>query len=213
MGGSSSPSKAEMSAGEKASLASGMAEWDHYKSNYAPLEKEYLEASDKDYTDRARAQAASAVMRGGTDGMRQAGAMGGITDASAAVAEGLTTGKTSATNSAQTLRDQRLVGALGVGRELATDTTTSMATLARSGASGSITKMQADLQRSTAKSAAIGQVAGAAIGAGVAHGVENGWFDGAKPAEGGLYGQVDAYSTAPMNASLGNLDPRYRGMA
>jgi hypothetical protein len=61
-----------------------------------------------------------------------------------------------------------MAGALGVGRELATDTNRSLSSLANTGARGAINDMQNKLRVDTARSAARAQVLGSLAGAGAA---------------------------------------------
>lgn len=159
MGGSSKPSKPEMSSSEKAQHAVAAAEWDHYKQNYAPLENRYLQDSQKDYTDRAQAQSRSQVMRGGTDSMRLSALGGGVSNVASTIGNAATASDVESANKAQTLRDERMVGALGIGRNVATNTTTSMSSLARTGARGAIGDMQNKLRVDTAKQKAIASLA------------------------------------------------------
>lgn len=161
----SSPSKPKMSAGEKANHAAAAAEWDHYKSTYVPLEGEYLSDSQKDFTARGQAQADSAVMREGTDNLRLSALSGGTSSSAGALGDALTGARTSATAEAQQKRDGRMAGALGIGRELATDTSSSLSALGRTGARESINKMQSDLKADTARNAAVAQGLGTLGGA------------------------------------------------
>lgn len=164
-GGGSSPSKPEMSKAEKAQHAVSAAEWDHYKETYAPLEKEYLSDSQKNFEDRGRAQASSAVMREGTDALRLSALGGGTSEVAGDLGRALSESDVRATSEAQQKRDARMTGALGVGRELAADTEQSLSALGRTGANQSIQRMRskakAEARKQQAYSQAIGQVAGA----------------------------------------------------
>ncbi|MCP1316852.1 hypothetical protein [Halomonas sp. 707B3] len=149
--GGSSPSKPEMTLSEKAQHAVAAAEWDHYKQNYAPLENRYLSDSRKDYEGRTQAQSASQVMREGTEAMRLSALGGGVSKVGGTVADALTMSNVESASSAQQLRDNRMTGALGIGRDIATGTTSSMASLARTGAQGSINNMRNKLTVDMAK--------------------------------------------------------------
>lgn len=162
----SSPSKPEMSKGEKAQQAVAAAEWDHYKATYAPLEKEYLSDSQKNFEDRSQAQASSAVMRGGTDSLRLSALGGGTSESAGRLGSALAESNVKATSEAQQKRDARMAGAIGVGRELAADTEQSLSALGRTGARQSIKRMQseakADAKRDQAVAQAVGTIGGAA---------------------------------------------------
>lgn len=166
--GGSKPSKPEMSQSEKVQYAVAAAEWDHYKNTYMPLEGEYLRDSGRDFGDRGRAQASSAVMREGTGAMRLSALGGGTSSTADAVGAALTEGKVGATHAAQLERDGRMAGALGVGREIATDTNRSLSSLANTGARGAINNMENKLRVDTARSAARAQMIGSLAGAGAA---------------------------------------------
>lgn len=166
--GGSSPSKPEMSGAEKAQHAVAAAEWDHYKTNYAPLEGEYLSDSQRDFEARGRAQASSSVMREGTKNLQLSALGGGTSSTAGSLGSALTGAETSATSGAQEKRDARMAGALGIGRELAADTTSSLSALGRTGARNSISKLQSDLKVSQARSAARAQAVGTLAGAGAA---------------------------------------------
>lgn len=166
--GGSKPSKPQMSQSEKVQHAVSAAEWDHYKSTYVPLEGEYLSDSGRDFSDRGRAQASSAVMRQGTDAMRLSALGGGVSAVGDTVGAALTEGKVGATHAAQAERDARMTGALGVGREIATDTNRSLSSLSQTGARGAISDMQNKLRVDTARSEARAQMLGTLAGAGAA---------------------------------------------
>lgn len=166
--GGSKPSKPEMSTSEKAQHAVSAAEWDHYKSTYAPIESEYLSDSQRSFEDRSRAQTSSSMMREGTDAMRLSALAGGVSKSADAVGSALTGGKVEATSAAQQERDARMAGALGVGREVATDTNRSLTSLSTTGARGAISEMQNKLKVSSARDAAMAQAAGSLAGSATA---------------------------------------------
>ena len=161
MGGSSSskPKKPKMSSSEKAQHAVAAAEWDHYKQNYAPLENTYLRDSLKDYAGRTKAQSSSQVMREGTEAMRLSALGGGVSKTASTIGNALGDARVEAANNAKLKRDERMVGALGVGRGVATNTSSSMQSLARTGARGSIGKMQNKLRVDMAREKAIASFA------------------------------------------------------
>jgi hypothetical protein len=194
MGGS--PDKPEMSGAEKAQHAVAAAEEDHYQSNYAPLGGEYLSDSQKDFGDRGRAQASSTVMREGTQNLQLSALGGGTSPAAGALGSALTGAQTSATAGAQEKRDARMAGALGIGRELSADTTSSLSALGRTGARNSISKMQSDLKVSQARSAARAQAVGSLAGAGMA---AYGGGGGGGQVNGGFTTQVDTGGTKSTN--------------
>lgn len=163
--GGSKPSKPEMSKSEKVQHAVAAAEWDHYKDTYVPLENQYLSDSQRNLEGRARANTSSAVMREGTDAMRLSALGGGVSRSAGILGSGLTAAKVGATHGAQSERDARMAGALGVGREIATDTTRSLSSLANTGARGAINDMQNKLMVSNARAQMVGAIAGAGIAA------------------------------------------------
>lgn len=167
------PEKPGMSAAEKTQHAVAAAEWDHYKANYQPIERQYLADSQKDRSARATGQASSAVMREGTDAMRLAALGGGTTSVAGAVGGALAEGRVGAVNAERQERDARIAGALGVGRQLATDTTRSLSSLGRMGASTAINTMQNKLKVDNARSAARAQAVGSVVGAGTAVGLSS----------------------------------------
>lgn len=174
------PKKPEMSIGEKTQHAVAAAEWDHYKAQYQPIERDYLRDAQLDRSDRARSQASSAVMREGTDAMRLAALGGGVSGAGGAVGNAMTEARVGATAAEREERDGRILGALGVGRQLATDTTRSLSALGRSGAQGAIGEMRNKLKVDTARSAARAQMIGSVAGAGAAvYGHKTGGLSGA----------------------------------
>lgn len=159
MGGSSSPSKPKMSSSEKAQHAVAAAEWGHYKQNYAPLENRYLSDSQKDYSARGGAQARSQVMREGTEAMQLSALRGGVSDVASTVANASTASGVESAGSSQALRDERMVGALGVGRGVAANTTNSMSSLAQTGAQGAIGDMRNKLTVNMARDRALPSLA------------------------------------------------------
>ena len=166
--GGSKPSKPEMSKSEKVQHATSAAEWDHYKDTYVPIEKKYLKDSQKDFGDRGRAQSSSSVMRNGTDNLRLSALSGGTSDAGSVVGSAVTSSNVAATSSAQQERDSRMAGALGVGREIATDTNRSLGSLSSTGARGAISEMQNKLKVDTARDKAVAQALGSVAGSATA---------------------------------------------
>lgn len=157
--GGSSPSKPKMSSSEKAQHAVAAAEWDHYKQNYVPLENQYLKDSQKDYTGRAQAQSRSQAMKQGTESMQLSALGGGMSSVASTIGNAQTRSDVESANNAQSLRDDRMLGALGIGRNIATGTTSSMSSLARTGARGAIGDMQNKLRVDTAKQQAMANIA------------------------------------------------------
>lgn len=198
--GGSKPSKPEMSESEKVQHAVSAAEWDHYKNTYVPLEGEYLRDSGRDFGDRGRAQTASTVMRQGTDAMRLSALGGGVSSTADTVGSALTEGNVGATHAAQLERDGRMAGALGVGREIATDTNRSLSSLANTGARGAINNMQNKLRVDTARSAARAQVLGSLAGAGTAAatgGMTAGGTQAAAPVQGSTAADYKSLMSSP----------------
>ncbi len=167
-GGGSAPQKPKMSAAEKTQYAVSAAEWDRYKTAYAPLEEQYLSDAQRNFENRGRAQASSSVMREGTEAMRLSALGGGVTGAASAVGNAAMQSRVAATSGAQQERDARMAGALGIGREIATDTNRSLSSLANTGAQGAINEMQNKLKVDSARSAARAQMVGSVVGAGAA---------------------------------------------
>lgn len=208
--GGSSPKKAEMSTSEKTQHAVAAAEWDHYKSTYAPIENDYLSDSQRSFEERGRAQASSSVMREGTDAMRLSALGGGVSKAAAAVGNAATESQVAATSAAQQERDTRMTGALGVGREIATDTNRSLSSLSSTGARGAISEMQNKLKVDSARSAARAQMIGSVAGAGTAAYMGSSGTK-AQPAASGVQGSRVADYKAVMSSS-GSRQQDYRGM-
>jgi hypothetical protein len=206
--GGSKPSKPEMSESEKAQHAVAAAEWDHYKENYVPLENQYLKDSQKDFGDRARGQASSAVMREGTEAARLSALSGGTSRVADTVGSALTSANVEATHKAQQGRDGRMAGALGVGREIATDTSQNMSRLARSGARTSIghmqNKLQVDMARDRLKMKAAKAVGEAAASGGAGGG-------GGPSSLSGLQGMSRSDYESIMGSS-GSRQQDYRAM-
>lgn len=208
--GGSKPSKPEMSQSEKVQHAVSAAEWDRYKNTYMPLEADYLKDSGRDYSDRGRAQASSAVMREGTDAMRLSALGGGTSSTADTVGAALTEGRVGATRAAQLERDGRMAGALGVGREIATDTNRSLSSLAQTGARGAINDMQNKLRVDTARSAARAEMLGTLAGAGAAMYTGGQTTGGAKSLS-GVRGSTQADYKALMG-SPGSRQQDYRSL-
>ena len=160
----SKPEKPKMSSQEKTQLAASKAEWDHYQSQYQPIERDYLKDSAQDHGDRTRAQGGAQVMREGTDSMRLAALGGGVSQAGGAVGNALTSTDVQGTGAERAERDGRMIGSLGVGREIATDTQRSLSGLARAGASSAIGEMHNKLKVDSARSAARAQMIGSLAG-------------------------------------------------
>lgn len=209
--GGDEPEKAKMSQSEKAQHAVSAAEWDHYKKTYAPLEDKYLSDSQRSFEDRGRAQASSSVMREGTDAMRLSALGGGVSGAASAVGNAVTQSQVAATSGAQQERDARMTGALGVGREIATDTNRSLSSLSSTGARGAIGEMQNKLKVDSARSAARAQMIGSVAGAGMAVATGGGSGTKAQPAASGVRGSTTADYKAIMSGS-GSRQQDYRGM-
>lgn len=208
-GGGSEPEKPKMSIGEKTQHATAAAEWDHYKSTYRPLERQYLSDAQKNLEDRGQAQASTSVMREGTDAMRMAALGGGVSGAASAVGNASTAARTKAASVAEQERDSRVTGALGVGRELATDSTRSLGSLATTGARGAINDMNNKLTVDTARSKARAEMLGSIAGAGTA--MYMGGAGSKKPALSGIRGSSRSDYEALMGGS-GSRQKDYREM-
>ncbi|WP_075881451.1 hypothetical protein [Vreelandella massiliensis] len=208
--GGDKPDKPEMSKAEKAQHAVSAAEWDHYKETYAPLEDEYLKDSQKEFGDRGRAQASSKVMREGTEATRLAALGGGVSTSADAIGTALTGSKVGATHKAQLERDSRMSGALGIGREIATDTNRSLSGLARSGSQDAISKMQNDLKVDSARSAARSQALGAIAGAGASMYAGGGSGGRTPTADNSLYTNAGLQRSSTQMQSQWAPAPKYR---
>lgn len=167
--GGDKPKKPKMSQAEKVDAAVANAQWNHYKENYAPLERSFLADSVRDHSARAKANADNATFRAGTSGLAQLGASGTSGRTGSTVGNALAASREAAIAAERSDRDKRTLSALGVGRELATDSASSLGTLGRMGAQTSINEMHNKLKVDQAKTAArqkmIGSVVGAAAGA------------------------------------------------
>lgn len=166
--GGDEPEKPKMSAQEKTKIAASKAEWDHYKSQYRPIEGDYLEAAGQDHSARTEAQGNAQVMREGTSNLQLAALGGGTSSAAGGVAGALTESGVRGAAAERQERDARMGGALGIGRDMATDTQRSLSGLARSGAQTAIGEMNNKLKVDSARSAARAQMIGSLAGAGAA---------------------------------------------
>jgi len=165
---SPTPKKPEMSISEKTQLAASAAEWRHYKRQFQPIEEQQLSDSARDFSDRAEAQGNSSVFRAGTGSLQAAAFTGGVSRSAGAVGGALTSSGVSAVGAERSERDERMVGTIGIGRKIATDTQSSLSGLARSGANTAIAEMQNKLKVDTARSSARAKSLGSLAGAGAA---------------------------------------------
>lgn len=178
--GGSKPSKPKMSIQEKTQLAASKAEWDHYKKQYQPIERDYLRDSSVDHSARASAEADTGVMREGTESLRLAALGGGSSSVAGALGAARSEARNAAIAAERQERDQRMAGALGIGRELATDSQRSLSGLARAGSQTAVAKMQNKLKVDSARSEARASMLGSLAGAGASMYLSSGGQSGSQ---------------------------------
>jgi hypothetical protein len=168
--GGDKPQKQEPSQQERAQAESAARDYNRLATTFYPLQERMVDESRKDftglYTGRANADTAIAARDSVNSVLPQVLTTGNTSRLSqvnntvaAGYGENMVNAKTRATN----MKDGRQLNVIGVGYGLAADTNSGMKASAANEMSRTMTKLNADRQVSSARSAMIGQLAGSAL--------------------------------------------------